>query len=39
MYKKTEILGLEFIDEGERRIISKPTMRSFDLAEAGTLPS
>lgn len=35
MYKNSEILGLKFVDEGERRIISTPTMSSSDLTEAG----
>ena len=35
IYKKSEILGLEFIDKGERLIIPTPTMSSSDLTEAG----
>ncbi|HAT34859.1 MAG TPA: hypothetical protein DCS82_04020, partial [Rhodospirillaceae bacterium] len=35
MYNTAEILGLNFVDEGERRIISTPTMSEAEVAEAG----
>jgi|GEM_PF-1187256 len=35
MYKAADLLGLNFVDQGERRIISTPTMSEGDVEEAG----
>lgn len=37
MYNMAELLGLNFVDEGERRIISTPTMSEAEVAEAGDI--
>jgi radical SAM superfamily enzyme YgiQ (UPF0313 family)/tetratricopeptide (TPR) repeat protein len=37
MYKTADLLGLNFIDQGERRIISTPTMSESEVGEAGDI--